>query len=406
MSRYTGVTRRHVRSCTKRGPGERCGCPWGFHYEGPRGGDGKRRQVARSGFASEAEAKAARDEVRGLYRDKGVTTDRGRVTVGGWLDEWLTARSDPHGEAPLRPSTVESYRQHIESHLRPALGRVLLRDLSARQIESMRRDLRMKGLSEATVTRVTATLRSAVSEAFAAGMVPADPFARARRKGKGTRTDAAPKVDPWSLTEWQAFASVTSGDRLAPLYRLAVDRGLRRGELVGLLWGDVAADFRTLTVSHSRVQVGSGVVAGAPKTLAGTGRVVPLSASTAAILRSWKATQAAERLAAGDAWQGGDLDGTALVFTDPLGRGLLPKSVSQAFRRQVLRAGLRPVRFHDLRHLSASIGAASGESVLEVSRRLGHSDPAFTARVYQHVWEESARASADRLGALLDAAEG
>ncbi len=85
------------------------------------------------------------------------------------------------------------------------------------------------------------------------------------------------------------------------------------------------------------------------------------------------------------------------MFTDAKGEALDPASVSRCFDRLVTRSGLPRIRLHDLRHTSASLGLASGETLLEVSRRLGHSSIAVTADIYSEVAPEVAKASAERL---------
>jgi integrase len=72
------------------------------------------------------------------------------------------------------------------------------------------------------------------------------------------------------------------------------------------------------------------------------------------------------------------------------------------FTTLVARHGLPPIRLHDLRHTSASIGLAGGESLLEVSRRLGHSSIAITADTYSHISPATASESAQRLAQLID----
>lgn len=392
MSRMTGVFQRHSRSC-RRGP--RCGCSWAFSLELPSG-DGPRRQVTKSGFPSQKAASDARREAQDQYADPDVSVEFGRMTVGEWLDKWLETRTDPHSDRPLRPSTAACYRSHIDTGWKPQIGHVRLRDLTASRIEQVHRDLRRKGLTEATVHRYYATLRKAINDAYRKGYIPRNPLDRVQL-GKVKTAN----LDVWTLQEWQKFAEATKEDRLAPLYRLAVDAGMRRGELCGLRWSDVDLEAGTITVSHSLVQIGSQVVASKPKTDAGTDRTVHLTQGTITALKSWKVTQARERLSAGDSWT--DL---GLVFTDGLGNPLQPKSLSQRFVRTAARVGLRPIRLHDLRHLSASIGYAAGEDEWQISRRLGHSDPSFTKRVYTDLWESTKAEGASKRASLLDTGTG
>lgn len=388
MSDITGVSKRHARTC-KRGP--RCSCPWAFMLELPSNG-GPRRQIGRSGFPSQKAAAEARREAQGQYADPDVSVEFGRMTVGEWLDRWLEARTDPHSERPLRSSTAACYRSHIDTEWKPQIGNVRLRDLTASQIEGVHRHLRRKGLTEATVHRYYATLRKAINDAYRKGYIPRNPLDRVEL-GKV----AKPNLDVWTLQEWQQFERATKEDRLSPLYRLAVDAGMRRGELCGLRWSDVDLDSGTITVSHAFVQIGSTLVESKPKTDAGTDRTVHLTQGTISALRAWKAAQARERLAAGDTWTD-----NGLVFTDPFGQPLQPKSLYQRFVRTATKAGLRQIRLHDLRHLSASIGYAAGEDEWQISRRLGHSDPSFTKRVYTDLWESTKAEGAVKRGSLLD----
>jgi integrase len=85
------------------------------------------------------------------------------------------------------------------------------------------------------------------------------------------------------------------------------------------------------------------------------------------------------------------------VFTTTTGASVNPAYVTRRFSRIVAMAGLPQIRLHDLRHASASLGLASGESLLEVSRRLGHSSLAITADIYSNIAPPTARASTQRL---------
>lgn len=80
------------------------------------------------------------------------------------------------------------------------------------------------------------------------------------------------------------------------------------------------------------------------------------------------------------------------MFTREDGTGLIPASVSQAFRECVRGSGLRPVRFHDLRHLAATTMLANGVPLTLVASVLGHSQVAVTHRFYSHVTGDDAAA--------------
>lgn len=194
----------------------------------------------------------------------------------------------------------------------------------------------------------------------------------------------------WSEADAGRFLDSVAGDRMYPLWRLALATGMRRGELCGLRWGDVDLDAGTVTVVSTRVAA-ERVVVGEPKTAAGA-RVVSLDAGTLGALQSWRRRQLEERLAAGEAWED-----HGLVFVDELGRPPHPETVTRWWREAVARAGVPAIRLHDARHTADTVLLRAGVPVKVVSQRLGHADVAVTMRVYQHVTRQDDQAAADAL---------
>jgi transposase-like protein len=109
-----------------------------------------------------------------------------------------------------------------------------------------------------------------------------------------------------------------------------------------------------------------------------------------------KAAAAADRRAWGEAWKP-----SGLIFTNSDGSVLAPDVVSRRFRELTAKAGLPPIRFHDLRHTSASMALAAGVAMKVVSDRLGHSNTAITADLYTHVVPVVAQKAADAIAALI-----
>ena len=171
---------------------------------------------------------------------------------------------------------------------------------------------------------------------------------------------------------------------MEPVFRLLLLGGLRRGEALGLRWRDVDLDNRLITVRQQIVQVGGELVINPPKSRRGL-RTVSVDPTTLASAGTPGLLRSAE----------------GLVFSGTDGAPLSPALVSRRFERLVAELGLPRIRLHDLRHTSASLGLAAGESLVEVSRRLGHSSVAITGDIYSHLDPTLTRASADRLARLL-----
>jgi integrase len=324
------------------------------------------------------------NEVRQRFRTEGrrVSLARSRpVTVADYLVSWLEGRQS------LRPSTRLAYEVHLRRYLIPHLGNGPLASLTVDAVEEMYREIAATGdVEAATVRRIHATLMTALSAAVRRGALSSNP-ARFAELPVAVR----PRMQVWTAQQLALFLDSASLDRLHPLYALLAVTGLRRGEAIGLRWQDVDLDRGLIRVEQQIVAVAGATHVGPPKSARGR-RTVAVPPRLVEELRWWSAQQRLERWSAGSDW----ID-TGLVFTTSLGRSLNPALVSRRFDRLVTAAALPAIRLHDLRHTSASLGLDSGESLLEVSRRLGHSSIAITADVYSHVAATTARTSADRL---------
>jgi integrase len=170
------------------------------------------------------------------------------------------------------------------------------------------------------------------------------------------------------------------GHTLFPMVSLALATGLRRGELLGLQWGDIDLDAGTLRVERSLEETKEGLRLKSPKTKSER-RNIALPSGSVDMLRALKVQQMEIRLALGL----GKPDAETLVFSDIEGRLLKPHTISRAWRRVVAAKKLPAVTFHALRHTHASMLINAGVDILTISRRLGHSKASVTLDVYGHL---------------------
>jgi integrase len=389
------VRQRHTAACPRDENGKlvdhRCRGLWDFSLDAGRYPNGKRRQLTRGGFATKADARAAlRKAAQQL--SEGIDGDRA-LTTGVFLQQWLA------GKRALRPSTVKSYREHLELYLLPHLGHIRLLDLRSQHVDEMVTAMlaapRKRPLSPMTVKHVHATLRTALNSAVRRRLIPYNP-ALPIELPEVTRTP----VVVWTPAQVRAFLDAASEDRLYPLFHLVVVTGMRRGEVVGLRLVDVDLDNAVVRVSQQMLQLGGRTRIGAPKTKSGA-RTVPIDPTTVRVLREHLHRQVAERRAWGSGWVE-----TGLAFTRENGSALSPEMVSRRFALLSRRAGLPKVRFHGLRHTSASLALAAGVAMKTVSDRLGHSTTSITADLYTHVSPAVASQAAEAIADIISGREG
>ncbi len=307
-----------------------------------------------------------------------------------------TWTSGSRARVNLRPASVLFYRVAVDRYLKPELGSLRLSDLPADDIDRafarIRRGVDGRGqpVSPALIGRLKTTLRAALNVAVKRGLVHVNAAQHVE-----VVAHARPVVHVWDAATTGRFLDATADAPYGALWHLIASFGLRRGEAAGLRWLDVDLDVGVVLIAVQRTQVGKTVQETAPKTKAGA-RALSLDAGTVEVLLAHRASQNQARLAWGAAW----VD-SGLVFTMENGRGLQPQYLTRLFARACQHGGFPPIPLHDLRHTSASLGLAAGETLVEISKRLGHSQLAITADTYTHVLPVVALASSEKRAALI-----
>lgn len=378
---------------------------WYFSLNVPDPDGGQDRRVRRGGYGSRNAAARALAAVRNPYGEPG----RAALTVGGWLREWIETRHH------LAPSTLKSYREHIQLHLEPGLGLIPLTELDVhdlvafyRTLASRRRTRDRAPLSAATIQRVNTTLRAALNSARKQGLIDRNPAAeiaqpRGRRpravvwtedlitewRRTGTRTPVA----VWTAAQTARFLASCREHRLYAAYHLIALRGLRRGEAIGLRWCDLDLDRGVGYICRQRVRLREQVLETAPKTETSI-RLLILYRTTVAVLRQHRARQNATCAATKS-------EPSGYVFTDLRGQPLHPEYLYYAFKKLTKQADLPPIRLHDLRHTAASLALQAGTDLKVVSDQLGHSSIVLTADTYISVLPPLALKAAEATAKLI-----
>ena len=389
------------------------------------------------------------DQVRTRIRAAAVIVSD--VTVAEYLTAWLQGRKD------LRSGTVRQYESAIRVHLIPHLGHLQLTKLTNKHITKMFEEIedeaarieennrarravddarkrawqdkdwhalnaahnRLKDMKAfqrpcgpARAQRVRATLRSALQDAMtvdglltvnAAKLVKMTAAKRPKgrvwtpeRIARWRKSGVKPSpVMVWTAEQTAQFLDYASDDPWYVLYHVIAYTGLRRGEAVGVRWMDVDLNERVMTIAQQIGQHAGEFEITAPKTDAGE-REVAFDPDTKTLLARHQIQSKKQRLAYGP----GYID-TGLVFTEPDGTPLSPERVYDRFQRLTEKAGLPPIRLHDLRHGAATHALSAGVDVKVVSEMLGHSNTQITRDTYTSVVRETQHAAAQAIAGVI-----
>jgi integrase len=329
--------------------------------------------------------------------NQGTDIEPDKITVAEYIRSWLDG-------AVLSPKTIERYHQLAEHQIIPHIGTIALQKLRPVHIQNLHTTLLISGgkdgkpLAARTVGHAHRIVHRALALALSAEIV-------ARNVASAV---SPPKVQAAEVEILSAEQMADVLERLErnlfrnephpmlPLVALALGTGMRRGELLGLQWGDIDLDGARLKVERSVEETKAGLRLKTPKTKHGR-RTISLPASAVSALRTHRAHQREIRVALGQGREIGD----TLVFGTHEGALPSPDNLSRDWKRLIVSHDLPKVMFHALRHSHASALIAGGLDVLTVSRRLGHGSPAVTLTVYAHLFQKTDLAAASAIEAAM-----
>ncbi|MBS1714490.1 MAG: site-specific integrase [Armatimonadetes bacterium] len=332
----------------------------------------------------------------------GKTVPTERTTLGQFLDRWLDGTVRGHKE----PKTVDYYVMMVDRHIKPALGRIDLRKLTAEQIQLF---LNEKGkprkvgdktvtLSPASVAGIRRVFRAAMNQAWKWGLVAENVVVK-------TVPPKVKKSDPVYLHPDQALklAEAAKGHPIENLLLVALGTGMRIGEATGLRWQDVDTvnpKQATLRVGVQLQRVEGKLVHKSVKS-ASSRRSLPLLGYALEGIEAEKFRQARLQAELGDSFQ----NPLGLVFLNSEGRPLDPKYVHNHLKALCRKAGIPEVSFHKLRHTAATHMVAEGVPLALVKDQLGHSSIALTTGTYAHMVPVAQRKAAEKLDAVFRKAQ-
>ncbi len=325
---------------------------------------------------TQAAAKAVLDKLKGDV-EAGVDFQRAHQSTASFLERWLADAVKPNAAE----NTYESYRNAIQKHVVPRIGTIKLAQLSASQIQSMLGAMERDEVGERTRQNCYIVLRTALQHATKVNEIRGNPAAKLDKP-----TVSPPEIRPFTASQTKSILNHVTGQPDEFLYRLAATTGMREGELFGLHWDAVDLDAAKIRIVQQATEVNGHVRVKPPKSKASI-RVIDITPGIVAGLRELKKRAKKNQI----------------VFPGETGNYKRRGSFTRWSWNPTLKAlKLEHRGFHHLRHTAVTLMLNQGVPIQVVSRIIGHSSPAVTAKIYAHVLPGLESMARDRMSQLLD----
>ncbi len=325
-------------------------------------------------------------------RDKGLLLNTGTLTVGEYLDRWLSDCVEPLVEQEqMAYSTYNRYAGIVKNHLKPAFGKKKLKDLKRAEVRAFYRYKSEEGLSPRSVDYIHVTLQKALKQAERNDLILRNVASSERPRSSQNKQE----IMAFSRVQIRQLLDAAKGLRNEALYIVAVHTGLRRGELLGPKWEDVSltGEKGKISVRRALKVTREGLGFGPPKNRASR-RLIPLSSTAALALKLHRKQQSEERLRTPD-WENWDL-----VFPNLKGKPMDPNNLyHREYKPLLKKAGLidQGFNFHTLRHSFATELFMQGKHPKTVQVLLGHKSITQTMDTYSHLIEDIGNDAVDGL---------
>ncbi len=302
------------------------------------------------------------------------------MCTGEWLLHYLKTYKRP----TLKPTT---YQRYVFTAMRATpISSIPIQKLSPDAVQAFYNEL---GANAAKKMHVL--LHSAFQKAKDLEMIRKNPIdlvqpPKAKRK----------EIEIFTTDELHRILDTMQKDkhfiRFYPIVLVAMNTGMRKGEVLGLRWCDVDLEHRTLFIRQQVQSLSRGeILIDTPKTRAGK-RKISIPASVNAYLKGMYSALSEE-----------DVPPEQLVFRSQALTPIRPEAISHMWKRVQQLAGVPYRSFHCLRHTHATLLLANGIPIIEVSRRLGHANVTQTLDTYGHAMPNYDQGIADEIEKIYQA---
>lgn len=323
-----------------------------------------------------------------------------KMTFSAFVQEWEQKYATKH----LGEKTLHTYKSHLKTRILPTFGHMRLDQIKPLHIvtfmdslsrEGARLGLRNGNLPTGTIEVIHRVLKNIFSRATEWKLIKQNPVASVKKPAVKHK-----EIIPYDENEVQLLLVALQKEPIhwRVMVTLALTTGLRRGELLGLEWHHINWETGVIDIVQSVSLSTSGIAhVKEPKTK-NSKRKVALPRSMLVELKEYYKFKMEEREIIGDRWQGGKY---SFVFCHPDGKAYHQERPYLWFRDFIKKNNLRYIRFHDLRHTSATLLINQGVHAKIISERLGHGNITTTMNIYGHALRSADQTAADKFETIL-----
>lgn len=321
------------------------------------------------------------------YIDKHSDLDQAAdMLVDAWFDYWIGIKKQT-----VRPNTVRNYSERYERNIKGVIGNKLLTDVKPIHCQKIFSDMADEGYKTTTIYQTRIALYNMFEFARENDVLIANPCKKSLKSDMGKPSD---KKEALTIDVQKKFLEAVVGYSYENQYRFVLQTGLRTGELIGLKWGDIDFENRTMKIERTmeyRYKVGEWRV-GPPKSKSGY-RTIPLTDEAIRILENQRSKNKSLKLV--------PMEWKDIVFLCRKGTPVKNSTYDTGLFKYCDRVGIPRFSMHVLRHTFATRCIEGGMKPKTLQKILGHSNIGITMNLYVHITEDEKHREIDLVADAL-----
>lgn len=334
---------------------------------------GKWKTKEKGGFTSKKEAQSALRKAITEFEEEGFVANKTTYTLNQFIEYWF----ENVASIKLKPSTQRAYRSIINNHIVNDIGHLKLDAITPVILQNFFSD-KTREHSDAIIVGIKKILNPTFQFALKQKIIKYNPMTSIEGIASSVKS---PKKQFLSLEEIENILQSISNTLYYLPARIAVNTGLRRGEILGLTWDDIYLDEQIIDVNKQLVYTHEGLILSTTKTKT-SNRKIRITPTFAEELKVAKEQfDKRKEYYSEHFYQEYDF---VCCYDD--GKPLHPCAMTTFFNRTAKKLNT-DFTFHGLRHAHASFLLEADVNIKVIQERLGHSEIQTTLDIYSHISE-------------------